>query len=146
MKIIINTLLKITLFLALFMFSLSNSFASCNNFFCLWDDTPEIQYCKWDSCTLNAWIDQVGTWIHGLETKRTFSQYIQDVVAYLIGFMFLVALVFVLYAWFNILTSSWDDEKVKNSKKIITNVIIWVVVIFLAYSIVSFIMEILRAK
>lgn len=143
MNKIIKLLLNITLFFGLFIFSFGNSFA-CNDFFCLWNDTPEIQYCKWNECWINQWIDVVKNWVTWIEKNKTFSQYIQSVIAYLIGFLFLIGLIWVLYAWFTILTSSWEEAKVKKSKSIIAYVIIWLVIIFLAYSIVSFIMQVLN--
>ena len=140
MKIISKILLSTISFFILLLFSFNTSFA-CDDFFCLWNTPDEIQYCKWTDCSLSGWIQQVWTNLNWIETTRTFSQYIQDIVAYLIGFLFFIALIYVLYAWFKILVSSWEEEEIKKSKSIISYVIIWIVIIFLAYSIVNFIMK-----
>lgn len=141
MKIISKILLSTISFFILLFLSFNNSFASCTDFFCLWDTPEEIQYCKWDTCSLTGWIEKVKGWVKWIETERTFSVYIQDVIAYLIWFLFFIALAYILYAWFKILVSSWEEEELKKSKSIIAYVIIWIIIIFLAYSIVNFVMK-----
>lgn len=128
-------------FITLFFFKFNTSLADCTDFFCLWDNPQEIQYCKWDSCSLSGWIDQVKGQVNWIEKDRTFFEYIQAVIWYLIWFIFFIALVYVLYAWFNILVSSWEEEKIKKSKSIISYVIIWIIIMFSAYSIVNFVMK-----
>lgn len=144
MKIISKILLSTASFFILFIFSFNISLADCTDFFCLWDNPQKIQYCDWSDwteCSLSWWISQVKGQVIWIETERTFSQYIQDIVAYLIWFLFFVAIVYVLYAWFKILVSSWEEEELKKSKSIIAYVIIWIILIFLAYSIVNFVMK-----
>lgn len=145
MKIISKILLSTASFFILIFFSFNTSFAdTCTSFFCLWDNPQKIQYCDWTDwteCSLSWWISQVKGQVIWIETERTFSKYIQDVIAYLIWFLFFIALVYVLYAWFKILVSSWEEEELKKSKSIIAYVIIWIILIFLAYSIVSFVMK-----
>jgi hypothetical protein len=46
-----------------------------------------------------------------------------------------------LYGGFNILTAAWEEEKVKNWKKIIINALIWLVVIFLVSTLVEFLIK-----
>lgn len=64
---------------------------------------------------------------------------IQNWVTFFIGFLYFVAVVFWLWGWFNILTSSWDEEKVKKWKNIIIYAVIWIIIIFLASSIIDFV-------
>jgi Na+/phosphate symporter len=64
---------------------------------------------------------------------------IQNIISYVIGFLYLIAVIYWLWWGFNILTASWDEEKVKNWKKVIINALIWIVVIFLVNSIVKLI-------
>jgi len=146
MKIISKILLSTASFFILLFFSFNTSFAGddCTSFFCLWDNPQKIQYCDWSDwteCSLSWWISQVWNKVDWIVNDRTFSQYIQDIIAYLIWFLFFVALVYVLYAWFKILVSSWEEEELKKSKSIIAYVIIWIILIFLAYSIVNFVMK-----
>jgi hypothetical protein len=60
-------------------------------------------------------------------------------VAYLLSFLAIIAVIIIIYAWFNILTAAWEEEKVKNSKKMIMYAIIWLAVIYLAWPITRFI-------
>lgn len=99
----------------------------------------EIKYCQWNSCWTEAWIKEVERNLGDEVIKdRTFSEYIQDIVAYLLWFITLIAVIYIIYAWFRILVSSWDDETIKNSKKTIIYVIVWIVVIWFAYAIANF--------
>ena len=97
----------------------------------------KIKYCnaKW-KCWLNAWIEEVkkNLWDEIVKDK-TASEYIQNIVKYLLWFVTLIAVIYVIYAWFRILTSNGEDDTIKNSKKTIMYVIIWIVLIWFAYSI-----------
>ena len=58
---------------------------------------------------------------------------------YLLGFIWLIAVVFVIYWWFRILTAWWDDENVKKWKKIVLYSLLWIFIISIAWSIVMWI-------
>lgn len=60
-------------------------------------------------------------------------------VAYLIGFLGIVGVIYIIYAGFQILTGNGEEEKLSEARKTITYVAIGLVVIFMAYSIVIFI-------
>lgn len=62
---------------------------------------------------------------------------IMDLIASFLGFVTLIAVVYCLWAGFQILTAGGDEEKVKTGRKIIIQVIIGIVVMWLAYSIVN---------
>jgi hypothetical protein len=64
---------------------------------------------------------------------------IQVLIANAINFLYLVAVVFALWGGFNILTAGGDEEKVKKGKTILIQAAIGLVVIFLAASIVNWI-------
>lgn len=53
-----------------------------------------------------------------------------------IWFLYLIAVVYALWGWFQILTAAWKDEQVKKWRTIIVQALIWLVVIWLANSIV----------
>lgn len=122
------------------------SFLSFSTFASLWDETqPHIPYeqnCIDGDC-LTEWIKTVD-WIWALETERKASQYLQDVVRYLITFLTLIAVIYIIYAWFNILTWAWDEDKAKKSKNTILYVLIWIVLIWLAFPITKFIFDVLN--
>lgn len=91
---------------------------------------------------LDAWLDEVKGTVDWIETNRFFSEYIQDVVVYLLGFVTIIAIIYMIYWGIIMMTSAWDEEKVKKTKSIITYVIIWICVIWLAYSIVAWLFDV----
>ncbi|PID87575.1 hypothetical protein CSB07_00655 [Candidatus Gracilibacteria bacterium] len=60
---------------------------------------------------------------------------------YLIGFLYLLAVIYGIYGGFTILTASSDDEKVKKGRTIIIQSIIGLIIIFLASTIVNLVLE-----
>jgi len=64
---------------------------------------------------------------------------IQTLIGNAITFLYLVAVVFALWGGFNILTAGGDEEKVKKGKTILIQAAIGLVVIFLASSIVNWV-------
>lgn len=45
-----------------------------------------------------------------------------------------IAIIFLTLAWYYYITSNWDDEKVKKSKSILINTIIWVLILLASYT------------
>lgn len=68
---------------------------------------------------------------------------IQTLVGRAIGFLYILAVLFGLWGGFQIMTAGGDDEKVKKGKTIIIQALIGLVVIFLANSVVTWIMGLL---
>lgn len=64
---------------------------------------------------------------------------VQSLITNAIGFLYLVAVIFALWGGFNILTAGGDEEKVKKGKTILIQAAIGLVVIWLASSIITFI-------
>lgn len=64
---------------------------------------------------------------------------IQTLIGNAITFLYLVAVVYALWGGFNILTAGGDEEKVKKGKTILIQAAIGLVVIFLASSIVNWV-------
>lgn len=108
----------------------------------LFKDSSRIIYCQDGECSLDEWIDVVKTGINDLETERTASQYVQDLVKYLLTFITIIAVLYVIYAWFKILTSAGNDDEVTKSKTTIISVLAWIVIIWLAYAIVAWIIDV----
>jgi hypothetical protein len=107
------------------------------------DDKTEIPYCEWSDCWLEKWVSYVkDAGINGIITEWTASEYIQRIIVYLLYFLKLVAVIIIIYAWFNMLTAAWDDEKFKKSKTMVMYAIIWLAIIYLAWPITSFIIDI----
>ena len=142
MKILLKIFLIFSLGISVFNFSYANSLQDLISW---WDNKINVD-CATEDCNLKAWTDLVRDSINDIEKDRSARDYIQDVVIYLLYFVSLIALLFIIYSWFNILTAAWDEEKVKKSKTTILQVIIWIIVIWLAYPIVKWIIEVLNAS
>jgi len=95
---------------------------------------------------LEKWIKQVKETIWWIETEESFSEYIQKLVVYFLTFLSLISVIYIIYAWLMIMISGGDEEKLKSQKKTIISVIIWIVVIWLAYSIVLTVFNMLDNK
>ena len=85
---------------------------------------------------LKEWFKKVKDTVTIVEKDKPFHKYVQDLVVWILGFLSLIALVYIIWAWLNIMISWSDDEKMKAQKKTIFSVIIWIIIIWLAYSIV----------
>lgn len=106
-------------------------------------ENTKIKYCNdWDDCSLEKWIESTKG-IKTIITDWLASDYIQKIVVYILWFLKLLAVLLIIYAWFNMLTSVWDEEKAKKSKTIIVFAILWLLIIFLAGPITNFILDIL---
>lgn len=117
--------------------------SSCG-WFGFWDtsscgDPKKIQYCQWSSCTLSGSITATENLADGLFTKKTLANFAQDIIKYFLGFVTLIGVIYVIYAGFQLMTGGWDEETVKKARKIIIYVIAGIVLMWLAYALVSII-------
>jgi len=90
------------------------------------------------------WTEKARTTGWKLE-DQTLWEALQTYVNFIMTFLYLIAVFFALWGWFLILTAAWDDEKVSKWKTILIQWGIWLLVIFLAWSIVKWILSILAA-
>jgi hypothetical protein len=93
-----------------------------------------------ENCPL--WICRVkwsklDNWNHDLLTSA------DNILGYLIGLLYFVSVVIWIYWGFIILTSGWDDEKVKKWKNYLIYMVIWLVVIFLASILVRWVIDVM---
>jgi hypothetical protein len=63
---------------------------------------------------------------------------ILDIITWINWFVWLIVIIMIIYAWFQILTSNWDEEKIKKSKKSIIYIIIWIFILIANYLILTF--------
>lgn len=141
MKILFK--LFVLFFLFISFFNIWNSAFSIKDIFN--DAWPEVRYCQDDNCWLKPWIEIVKENIDWIVTDQPASEYAQSVVKYILWFIYLVAVVLIIYAWFNLMIWLWNEEKAKQTKTMLIYVIIWLAIIFLANSIVSFVVKVLEA-
>lgn len=102
----------------------------------IFKDEQEIGICKDGECGLEKGIEAIKN-IEDIETERSASEYIRDITLYILSFLWLIAVLYIIYWGFLIFSSAWDDEKVWKWKKLITYALVGILVIFLAYSIVA---------
>lgn len=128
----------IALMLAFFSFGISDA-AFFDNF--LNNDSPSIRYCNDGDCGIDEGISAVEGGLDGIETERTLAQYIQDVVIYLLGFVSIVAVIYIIYAGFRIMVGNGDEEQLKKSQKMIIYVALGIIIMWLAWPITKFILD-----
>jgi len=75
----------------------------------------------------------------GLETDQTATEFVVSLVLYFLSFVTLVAVIYIIYAGFQLLISAGDDKKLGSAKNTIIYIILGIVVMWLAYAIVTFI-------
>lgn len=84
--------------------------------------------------------DKVIDWI--VWNSNSADVAVQNYIASALNFLYLAAVIYGLWWGFNILTAWGDDDKVSKGKTIIINALIGIVVIFLAGSIVKWLITI----
>lgn len=108
------------------------------------DETPNAYVCADGECGLDAGIELAKNGINDIEKDRSLSEYIQDIVIYLLTFVSIIAVIYIIYAGFNILIWNGDEEKLKKSKSTIIYVALGIVLIWLAWPITAFFLKILN--
>jgi len=61
--------------------------------------------------------------------------------AYLLWFVWAIAVASIIYWWFLMVTSNWDTDQAWKWKSIVINIAIWSMIIFVSYSLVSLIVN-----
>ncbi len=113
----------------------------------LWFGCPtpgQIEYCQWNKCTLSGWLTATKNAVGGTFSQKTIAVYVTDVVKYFLGFVTLVGVVYIIYAWAQLMTWGWDEEKVKKARQIIIYVIVWILLMWIAYWIVWIILDAIK--
>jgi len=128
---------KILIILSLVVFT-NISYAGFSDLF--WNSSPKVNItCSWKDCNIKTWVEEVKNTVNWIETEKSLSEYIQWVAVYIISFLSVIAVLYIIYAWFRILTWAWDEEVLKKQKSTILYVVLWIAVIWLAYPLTLFI-------
>lgn len=71
---------------------------------------------------------------------------IQNWLGYLTWLLYLVVIIMMIYWGFNIITAGWADDKVKKWKTILMQAAGWLIVVFLANSLITWLINALFAS
>jgi len=74
-------------------------------------------------------------------TTKGIDEVIKSWMWYLVSFLYLIAIIMMIYGGFNILTAGWDEEKVKKGKTILMQAVGGLVVVFIANSVITWLMD-----
>lgn len=77
--------------------------------------------------------------------ERALETALQWYIGTLMTFLYILAVAYALWGWFQILTAGWDEEKVKKWKTILIQWAIWLLVIFISGSLVKWVLWVLWA-
>lgn len=66
-----------------------------------------------------------------------------NILGYIIGLLYFISVILALWGGFKILTSAWDEDKVKDGKKVILYALLGLIVIFLASQLIKWIISIM---
>lgn len=81
----------------------------------------------------------------GALEDQPLSEAIQTYINFIMTFLYLIAVLYALWGGFNILTAGGDEEKVKKGKTILIQGALGLLVIWLAGTIVSWVLGLLNA-
>lgn len=136
LKSISKILFIFILFFSLFIIK-ANAFTLSSLF---WANNKVHIECATAGCSLSGGVANVKSTVWGIETW-SLTSYIQVIVPYILSFVSLIAVIYIIYAWFRILTWAWEEEVLKKQKSTIFYVVIWITIIWLAYPITKFIID-----
>lgn len=143
-KIFTSIVLFLTICFAwVFMTSSASAVNVINHKSIFWEDAKQ-PYCPNPSdCWLEKGIEEAKWQVSSLETEGTAVSFLQDRIDYVLWFLLAISVIIIIFAWVMILTSAWNDDRIQTAKKIIMYCVIWIMVIFVAYPITKFIIDIL---
>ena len=106
----------------------------------------QIQYCQgigWE-CSLTGGLVATKRALGDNFSQKTLWVFVTDIVRYFLSFVSLVAVIYILYAGFQLMTWAWDEEKSKKARQIIIYVVVGIIVMWLAYWIVQIILDAIK--
>jgi hypothetical protein len=69
-------------------------------------------------------------------TSSSLDVVLKNWLTYLVWFLYFIAIAMMIYWAFNIITAGWAEDKVKKGKTILIQAVAWLIVVFIANSII----------
>jgi hypothetical protein len=85
-----------------------------------------------------AWFDVATTSCIWDAQITEVSQTIMQIINWVNWFIWIITVLLIIYAWFNILFSNWDDDKIKKAKNTLMHVWIWLFLLSVNYLLLTF--------
>lgn len=99
----------------------------------------ETIYWKVDCNNMNLWFIEFSNTDCVIRENLTWSvKILADVINWANSFIFIVILIFIMYTWFQVIFSIWNEEVLKKAKKSILYIILWLALLFINYLILTF--------
>lgn len=92
------------------------------------------------------WTDKISDTLKPNDWNNDLVQTADNLLGYIIGLFYFIAVAFWIYWGFTILVSGWDEDKVKKWKNIIIYVVIWLIVIFLASQLINWVINVIGSE
>lgn len=120
----------------------STSAATCwFQFSCNQTDPAKIEVCSNGKCTIQGGFDASKNAVKGLMSEKKIEVFVSDTVKYFLTFVSLIAVVYFIYAGFQLMVSGGDEEKAKKTKKIMVYVIAGIILIWVSYFLVAIVIN-----
>lgn len=88
--------------------------------------------------TTIAWFDVATTSCIWNAEINNLSSTIMQIINWANWFIWIITVLLIIYAWFNILFSAWDEEKIKKGKSTILYIAIWLLLLSVNYLLLTF--------
>lgn len=135
-KIATSFLIGILLSLT-YLVSSTNAATCWFQFTCNQTDPAKIEVCSNGKCTIQWWKEAVDKAVDGLISKKKIEVFVTDTVKYFLSFVSLIAVIYFIYAGFQLMVSGGDEEKAKKTKRIMVYVIAGIILIWASYYLVA---------
>jgi hypothetical protein len=105
-----------------------------------------VQLCGSDNCTVKQWALKINHKVTDIERERTFFDYVQSVLWFVVSFIYIIGTIYIIYAWFLLLMWTGDIIASWKAKSNIIYVMVWLVVIYMAHPIMKWLINLLWWK
>lgn len=140
-KILISILAGILINLSFLILPVHWSTTCWFQFTCNQSDPGKIEYCSDGKCTIKDGSTAVSNAVGDLLSKKKIEVFITDTLVYFLSFVSLIAVIYFIYAGFQLMVSGGDEEKAKKTKRIMTYVLAGIILIWVSYWLVAIVIN-----